>query len=313
MAARAVNDAGAAPEGPPGDGGTLPVSVLVPTRNEERNLAACLASLGFADERIVLDSHSEDRTLAIAAGAGARVVRRAFDTFSTHKNWALDNVDFAHDWVLVVDADERATPALAAEIRDIVRRHDPADPGAPVAWYVPRRNVFQGKWIRHAGMYPDYQVRLLRRGRARYEDRVVHEQMVADGPIGFLRNHLVHEDRKGLERYFERHNHYSSLEAVEIHRMLRAGRRTAFAPDLFGSAPARRRALKNLAYRWLPARWLVLFVYMYVFRLGFLDGRIGFRYALIRAFHEYQIGLKLLELRDPDSPLREKYRDWLER
>ena len=291
----------------------MPVSVVIPTKNEERNLAACLASLDFAAERIVLDSHSDDRTVEIAEASGARVVRRAFDVFSAHKNWALDTLDFAHDWILLVDADECATPALAAEIRGIVEGRAPAGPGAPVAWYIPRRNFFQGRWIRHGGMYPDYQMRLLRRGRARYEDRIVHEHMVCDGPAGFCRNHFIHHDHKGIERYFERHNHYSSLEAVEIHRMREKEIDGGFAGSLLGSSPRRRRALKTFAYRFLPARWLARFFYMYVLRLGFLEGRIGFRYALIRAFHEYQIDLKLIELRDPDSPMREKYRAWLER
>ena len=293
--------------------GTLRVSAVIPTKNEERNLTECLAALGFAAERIVLDSHSDDRTREIAEAAGARIVRRTFDVFSTHKNWALDTIDFAHDWILLVDGDERVTPALAAEIRDIVEAHDPGDSEAPVAWYIPRRNFFEGRWIRHGGMYPDYQMRLLRRGRARYEDRIVHEHMVAEGPVGYCRNHFIHYDSKGIERYFERHNHYTSLEAVEVHRLLEKGVVGALVGHLFGSAPQRRRALKNFAYRYMPARWLTLFLYMYVVRLGFLDGRIGFRYALIRAFHEYQIDLKLIELRNPDSPIREKYRVWLER
>ena len=291
----------------------VPVSVVIPTRNEERNLAECLASLDFAAERIVLDSHSGDRTVEIAEASGARVVRRAFDVFSDHKNWALDSLDFAHDWILLVDADECVTPALAEEIRDIVEGRAANGANTPVAWYIPRRNVFQGKCLRHGGMYPDYQMRLFRRGRARYEDRIVHEHMVCDGPTSFCRSHFVHHDHKGIERYFERHNHYTSLEAVEVHRALEKKVHGGFAGSLLGSPPQRRRALKTFAYRFLPGRWLVLFFYMYICRLGFLDGHIGFRYALIRAFHEYQIDIKLIELRDPGSPIREKYRAWLER
>ncbi|MGE0256455.1 MAG: glycosyltransferase family 2 protein [Alphaproteobacteria bacterium] len=289
--------------------GKVPISVVIPTRNEERNLAACLAGLEFAAERVVFDSHSDDATLDIARAAGARVVQRHFDVFSRHKNWALDNIDFAHDWILLVDADERVTPELAAEIAAVVRG------GGPEAgWYIARKNIFQGRWIRHAGMYPDWQLRLVRRGRARYEDRIVHEYMVADGPTGFLKTPFVHHDYKGIERYIDRHNHYSSLEAVEIHRLLagRAGA-SAFAGRLAGSGPERRRALKLLAYRHLPARALILFFYMYVLRFGFLDGRIGFRYCLLRSIYEYQIALKLIELRDPHSPLAVRYREYIER
>ncbi len=289
---------------------TLPLSVLIPTLNEARNIANCLAAVAFAGERVVFDSHSTDETLEIARAAGARIVQREFDVFSRHKNWALDNIDFAHDWLLIVDADERVTPALAAEIAAAI-----ADPDAADGYYIARQNLFQGKWIRHAGMYPDWQLRLFRRGKARYEDRIVHEHMVADGRTAFLGNHFIHHDFKGVERYFERHNHYTSLEAVEVHRMLQGkpGGDRAMTGDASSRGPKRRRALKNFAYRHLPMRAVLVFLYMYVWKLGFLDGRIGFRYCLIRAFHEYQISLKLIELGDAGSPMATKYKDDIER
>lgn len=286
------------------------VSAIVPTRNEERNLADCLDCLAFAGERIVFDSYSDDTTLEIAAAKGARVVQRAFDVFSTHKNWALDNIELAHDWILLVDADERVTPQLAAEITAIVSANDPSGPNG---YYIARQNLFAGKWIRHAGMYPDYQLRLFRRGHARYEDRIVHEHMQVDGPTGTLKNHFIHHDYKGIERYFDRHNVYTSLEAVEIHRMLTGKAADTIKPNFWKKGPPRRRALKNFAYRRLPMRSVCVFLYMYVAKAGFLDGRIGFRYCLIRAFHEYQISVKLIELRDPNSAMRAKYRHWLER
>jgi glycosyltransferase involved in cell wall biosynthesis len=238
------------------------------------------------------------------------VVQRAFDVFSTHKNWAIDNIDMRHDWILLVDADERVTPALAAEIAAVVTRNDP---DGPVGWYIPRQNFFAGRWVRHCGMYPDWQLRLFRRGRARYEDRIVHEHMLVDGPTGRLRNHFVHKDDKGIERYVDRHNVYSSLEAVEIHRLLTGRARDTIRPSLWRKGPPRRRALKNFAYRHLPMRPLFVFLYMYFGKLGFLDGRVGWRYCLLRAMYEYQISLKLIELRDPQSGMWQKYRHWLER
>ena len=292
----------------PGD--KLALSVLIPTRDEARNISDCLAAVGFAAERIVYDSLSTDETLELAAAAGAKIVQREFDVFSRHKNWALDNIDFAHDWILIVDADERATAKLAAEIAGIIE-----DPAAADGYYIARQNIFQGKWIRHAGMYPDWQLRLFRRGRARYEDRIVHEHMIVEGRTGFLRNHFIHHDFKGVERYLERHNHYASLEAVEIHRMLRdaPGAHRIIAGDLSARGPARRRAIKHFAYRRLPLRAFLIFLYMYVWKRGFLDGRIGFRYCLLRAFYEFQVGLKLTELRDPDSPMALQYRADIER
>ena len=286
------------------------LSAIVPTKNEERNIGACLDCLDFASERIVFDSHSDDATLDIARARDAKIVQRKFDVFSTHKNWALDNIDFANDWILLVDADERVDATLAAEIQSIVTRND-AD--GPVGYYIARKNVFAGKWIRHAGMYPDFQLRLFRRGRARYEDRIVHEHMKVDGATGTLTHHFIHHDYKGIERYFDRHNVYTSLEAVEIHRMMNGLSADTIKPNFWRKGPPRRRALKNFAYRYLPMRSVCIFLYMYLAKAGFLDGRIGFRYCLIRAFHEYQISVKLLELRDPDSAMSIKYRHWLER
>lgn len=286
----------------------VPVSVLIPTRNEERLLPACLASVSWADQVVVLDSLSTDATPEIARAAGAEVVERRFDSFAAHKNWALDHVDFRHPWLLLLDADERVTEPLAAEIRAVVAAGD----RGPAGYYIGRKLIFCGKWIRHGGVWPDYNMRLIRRGRARYEDRLVHEHMILDGPAGYLKNPLLHEDDKGLERYIERHNHYTSLEAVEVLRdELRLGGRR-LSGDLGVRGPQRRRALKTFAYRHLPCRALFYFLYMYVLKLGFLDGRIGFRYCLIKTFFEYLIDLKAKELRDSRSPMRERYGRYLE-
>jgi len=287
------------------DSEKTPVSVLICTKNEERNLGDCLTSVSWAADVVVLDSFSEDRTLEIAWEHGARVVQRRFDNFSAHKNWALDNIDFRHEWIFIVDADERPTPALAGEIAALVKappRHN--------GYYLARQNWFAGTWIRHGGWYPDWNLRLLRRGRGRYEPRLVHEHILLDGPPGYLKNPLIHYDYKGIERYFDRHNVYSSLEAVEAYRLMTAPDRAQGLPGVWRArGPERRRFLKNLAYRYLPGRALIKFIWMYFIKLGFLDGRMGFRYCLLHTFYEYQISLKLEELRDPQSPLSQKYRD----
>ncbi len=233
------------------------------------------------------------------------MVQREFDNFSAHKNWALDTIDFRHDWILIVDADERVTPELAREIAAIVSGSPPHH-----GYYLARQNWFAGTWIRHGGWYPDYNLRLLRRGRGRYEARLVHEHILLEGSPGYLKNPLIHHDYKGIERYFERHNVYSSLEAVEAHRTLTAADQPGGLPaDLWAKGPGRRRFLKNLAYRYLPGRALFKFIWMYFFKLGFLDGRMGFRFCLLHTFYDYQISLKLEELRDPQSPMSQKYKD----
>ncbi len=284
----------------------MPLSVLIPTLNEARNLPACLDSVAWAGDVVVLDSGSEDASREIAAARGARVVQRRFDNFAAHKNWALDHVDFAHDWILILDADERIGADLAAEIRQVVAATSPHQ-----GYYLARRILWRGRWLRHGGRYPDYNLRLFRRGKARYEDRLVHEHMVVDGTAGYLTHPLEHDDDKGIERYFERHDHYSSLEAVEVMRA-RRGHGGGLRGDLWIAGPARRRALKDWAYRYLPARPAFVFFYLYLLRLGCLDGRAGFDAALLRAFYEYQVDLKLRELADPDSPLATRWRERIE-
>ncbi len=284
-----------------------PVSVLICTKNEARNLKSCLESLSWAGELMVLDSGSDDDTVDIARQLGALVVHREFDNFSAHKNWALDNIEFAHDWILIVDADERVSEALAREIAAAV-----SQPGKICGYYLARQNFFGGQWIRHGGWYPDYNLRLLKRGRGRYESRIVHEHVILEGPSDHLQNPLIHYDYKGIERYFERHNVYSSMEAVEARRTLASSKTTGNLPALlWAKGPERRRFLKNLAYRYLPGRALVKFIWMYLIKLGFLDGRLGFRYCLLHTFYEYQVSLKLEELKDPDSAISQKYRDLL--
>ena len=282
-----------------------PVSVLICTKNEERNLGDCLKSVAWADDLVVLDSYSDDNTVNLAREGGARVVQRRFDNFSAHKNWALDHLDFTYDWILIVDADERVTPELAREITTLIA-------GSPACngYYLARQNWFAGTWIRHGGWYPNWNLRLLRRGKGRYEARLVHEHILLEGPPGYLKTPLIHYDYKGIERYFDRHNVYSSLEAVEVYRTLTAADQPGVLPANFWvKGPAQRRFLKNLAYRYLPGRAVFKFIWMYFFRLGFLDGRMGFRFCLLHTFYDYQISLKLEELHDPQSPLSQKYKN----
>ena len=292
---------------PSSDPAKVSVSVIVPTKDEERNIAICLESLAWADQVFVFDSHSTDRTVEIASSMGATVVERVFDNFATHKNWALDNLDLRHDWVFFVDADERGTPLLADEVRATI-----ADPDARHGYYVAGENWLWGKPMR--AIYPNYNLRLIRRGKGRYEERIVHEHMVIEGPPGYLKNHLVHMDDKGIERWFDRHNNYSSMEAVEAWRLLNASEKESSIPArLPRRGPERRRALKQFAYRYLPARPIWQFLYLYIVKRGILDGRRGLRYCLLKMFYEYQVTLKLKELNDPDSPMSEDYKDQLNR
>jgi glycosyltransferase involved in cell wall biosynthesis len=287
----------------------VPVSVLVPTKNEEQNLETCLACLSRFNEVIVFDSNSTDRTIEIAEKCGARVVQREFDNFSAHKNWALENIPFRHEWVLIVDADERIENGLAEEISRTVAANNPNIDG----YFIAMKYMFAGAWMRHGGWYPGWQLRLFRHNRGRFESRIVHEHMLLNGKAGYLKNPLVHHDYKGIERYFDRHNTYSSMEAVEAYRALnqRNGESDQIRSSLFSKGPERRRYLKLLGYRYLPFRPFFKFFWMYILRGGFLDGRIGFRFCLLHTFYEYQVSLKLEELSHPESPLNRKFRKYI--
>ena len=181
------------------------IAAVVLTRNEERNIGACLNSLAWADERVIFDQFSTDGTIAVAQAHGATVLQHPFVHFAAQRNAALEQV--ALDWVFFVDADERATPELASEVRQVVE-------GPQVGWWVPRHNYIFGKCIRHGGWYPDYQMRLLRRGRAFYDPaRPVHEVGVLDGEAGFLRCTLTHYNYTTVAQFLRKQRQYAGYDA----------------------------------------------------------------------------------------------------
>ena len=271
---------------------TAGVSVLVPTLDEELNLPECLDSVAWADEIFVVDSLSHDRTTEIARARGAHVVQHPFESYSRQKNWALDTLPFRNDWVLIVDADERVTPELRCEIEGELdsSRYD--------GYYLNRRFIFLGAWIRHAGWYPSWNLRLFRHRLGRYDDRDVHEHVVLNGRVGYLRTDLLHHDRRGLEAFIARHNTYSTLEAhARLKTEMVAPDRATLPVSLLASPVQRKRYLRERVWPRMPARPLALFVYMYVLRRGFLDGRAGLALCVFHAFQEFMVGLKMAELR----------------
>jgi len=268
--------------------GSVDVSVLILTLNEEINIGECLDSVAWCDDVVVLDSGSTDRTRSSAESRSARVVTRPFDNWSSHQNWAVSQIAFRHPWVLYLDADERCP----ADLRDEVLERAAAG-ARECAFRVRRKDFFMGRWLKHAQLYPTWLVRLFRPERIRYE-RLVNPVAVVEGPIGELRGHILHYPfSHGVSHWIARHNRYSDLEAVEA----------ANAPNGAGATRAlwsrdpnvRRRALKELFMR-LPARPLIKFAYYYAWRRGFLDGRAGFTYATLQAIYEYMIACKGIEL-----------------
>jgi glycosyltransferase involved in cell wall biosynthesis len=268
----------------------VPISIVILTKNEQQDLPKCLDSVSWSDDVVVFDSYSTDDTLRIAESFGARVVQRHFDNWAAHQNWGLRNIQFKNPWVFYIDADERMTRELIDSVRQAVD-----NAGDLVAFRVQRRDFLMGTWLKHVQSSPFY-LRLFRPEKMRYE-RLVNPVSIADGPVGSVSGFLDHFPfSKGMSHWLDRHNSYSSLEARQI--MENRRRQTSFSLLKALSSRdfhERRFHQKEFFYR-IPLRPLVKFLILFIAKRGFLDGRAGFRYALLQAIYEYMIVLKVREL-----------------
>lgn len=265
------------------------ISILILTKNEERDLPGCLDSVKWSDDIHVFDSYSTDQTVQLARAAGARVTQRKFDDWSQHQNWGLHNLQFKYPWVFYLDADERTTPVLQENLQRAV-----AQPSINVAFRVQRRDFFLDRWLKHSQATSLY-TRLFRPEKMRYE-RLVNPVSIVDGPVGQVSGYLDHFPfSKGISHWLDRHNSYSSLEAQQIadNNLTRGG--LSLTKLYSNDFAERRHQQKELFYR-VPARPLVKFLLLYVAKRGFLDGRPGFTYAVLQSFYEYMIVLKAREL-----------------
>lgn len=269
---------------------TAPVSVMIFTLNEEIHLPSCLAALAWCDDVIVIDSFSTDRTEAICRERGVRFLQRAFDGFGGQRNWALDHAEPRHAWILILDADERVPPELAREMCD--RAQDASDTVG--AYRVRRRLYMWGRWLRYSSLYPTWVVRFVRKDRVRYVDRGHAETQEVAGDILDLENDLIDENLKGIQEWFSRQNRYSAKDA-EFERA-RADLPVDWAGLFSGDALRRRASLKQLAAR-LPFRPTLYFLYSYVYRLGFLDGRDGLVFCRMKALYQSMVDVKRHDLR----------------
>ncbi|HEV8585040.1 MAG TPA: glycosyltransferase family 2 protein [Methylomirabilota bacterium] len=233
----------------------LRLSVVIVTRNEAERLRACLESVVWADEIVVVDAESEDKTVALAREFTDRVVVRPWPGYAAQKNAALDLA--TGGWVLSLDADEVVSAELRAEIAAVLALDGPAD-----GYAVPRRNIFWGRWVRHGGLYPDWQVRLFRRGRGRFVERAVHESVAVEGRVERLRGHLEHRSYRDVADFLARADRYATLAADEA------------------VARGRRAGVVDLVLRPLGR-----FLGMYVVGRGFLDGWRGFLLAALYAYY----------------------------
>ncbi|BAN35173.1 glycosyl transferase family protein [Sulfuricella denitrificans skB26] len=266
------------------------ISVLILTKNEEKDLPGCLESVSWSDDVHVYDSNSTDRTVEIAKSANATVTQRPFDNWAAHQNWGLQNISFKYPWVFYIDADERMTPELILEVRKAVE-----NPGENVAFRIQRRDFFMGRWLKHVQTSPFY-LRLFRPEKMRYE-RLVNPISIPDGPVGQVSGYLDHFPfGKGISHWVERHNSYSTFEAQQIVSNRSNNEKFSLWKAFFEKDFHKKRYhQKELFYR-LPARPLIKFTLLYFLKRGFLDGRAGFTYSALQSIYEYMIVLKSREL-----------------
>jgi glycosyltransferase involved in cell wall biosynthesis len=272
------------------------ISVLILTKNEELDLPGCLASVAWSDDVHIVDSGSTDRTAEIARAAGAKVHPRVFDNYAAQRNFGLQ-LPHKYPWLLILDADERPTAALAEEMQRVVRETADAEVSA---YRVRRRDFLFGTWLKHAQLSPLY-IRLVRPERSRYT-RSVNEVLEVEGLVLDLAAPLDHFPfSKGISHWVAKHNIYSTMEAQLIHAqqgLQNPSLRTALTDKDFHT---RRLHQKALFYR-MPGRPLIKWLYMVLARRAVLDGAAGIAYATLASFYEYLIVLKTKELRLKDVP-----------
>ena len=276
----------------------LPVSVIIPVRNEARNLPRCLGALRDFAEVYVVDSQSTDATVEIAREHGARIIQFHYQGgWPKKRQWAMDTLPLSTDWILLLDADEVLTPALIAEIRRAIAR-----PGIN-GYYIRLRMHFLGRVLTH-GDAGFWKMSLFRRGKGKYECRLrnqdasmadmeVHEHVCIDGPTAQLKNPLIHHNVESLSRYIQKHDEYSNWEAQVLLAEQADGE---IQPSLFGTQAQRRRWLKRNLFA-IPGSPVLLFFYRYLFRLGVLDGTPGLIYCAFQAIQMFHTKSKIYELR----------------
>jgi len=277
----------------------VPVSVIILTYNEEVNIRHCLESVKYLSAEIfVVDSFSTDKTLEIAQEYTPHIYQNVWVHWAHQRNWALDNLPLSHDWVLFLDADERLTPELGAEMADTLARPQPQ-----MAGYFIRRNFyFLGRWLKHGGYQADYVLRLVQKTRAHSVGSGAREYVTVTGKLGRLEHPMIHEDKKGLSAWIDKHNCLADLEARET---LNLKADQGLSSQMAGQGGQK---IEHGTKIWLREKvWvrmppllrpLFYFGYRYIFQLGFLDGKEGLIYCFLHGFwYPFLVDSKYLELK----------------
>lgn len=279
---------------------SLPVSVIVPTKNEEQNIKDCLESLYWADEIIVVDSFSEDRTEDFAKKMGAEVIQFDYDGgWPKKKNWTIKNYDFNNEWILIIDADERVPEELKSEIGSAIK--DDSIKGYYVRW----KFVFLDKWMKHAWSH-GWMLRLFKKGYGQYEDlgmrgeggwdNEVHENIIVEGKTAKLDNYLLHDTNESLSFWIKKQNEFSDWNSKRRYKEEHKSMEAKFK-NIFSNDPLKRRRILKWIFLKLPFKPILIFIYLYFFKMGFLDGKEGLYFCALRASHELNINAKVFELK----------------
>jgi glycosyltransferase involved in cell wall biosynthesis len=274
----------------------VPVSVIIPTLNEEKNLRRAIESILWADEIFVVDSQSTDRTIEIAEELGAKVIQFSFNgIWPKKKNWALENLPYKHEWVFILDADEEMPESAKDEFLKICSNPDEKKSG----YFINRRFMFMGTWLKHA-YYPNWNLRLFKHRLGRYEqltnenthsgDNEVHEHVIVSGSTGQLKSEMLHYAFPTTDVFIEKHNRYANWEAV-----VKLSPSSKNSAEKLQSPKVRlRRVLKTVA-QYLPCKPFLRFFYVFIVQGGFLDGKEGYYFAKLHGVYQLLIDCKVHE------------------
>lgn len=267
------------------------ISVLILTKNEEQDLPGCLTSVAWCDDVHVFDSYSDDRTVEIGRKAGAKVTQRKFDNYAAQRNSALNEVQYKHKWVLIIDADERTPEQLIPQLKQQI--HQVKD--SVSAFRIRRRDYMGNTWLKHSQMTPFY-IRLIRLGKVHYH-REINEVLNVDGTVEDINGYFDHYPfSKGLQHWLHKHNQYSSMEAQRWIDEHKGGINFSVNKALFSRDFSEKRYHQKGIFYKIPGRPLIKWLYMVLWRFSFLDGRAGMANATLQAIYEYFIVLKTREL-----------------
>jgi len=273
------------------------ITVIILTYNEEKNIAQCLKSVsGWADQIFVLDSYSNDRTFDIVKEFECTIVQNEFEGYPQQRNWALHNLSVNNEWVFFLDADEWVTNELKKEISILVENKYSEN-----GYFIKRRLIWMERWIKR-GYYPTWILRMFRFGKGRCDDRPINEHFIVEGEVGYLKNDLIHEDRKGIGEWIQKHNHYATKEAQEL---IKKGQSGYADIRLFGSQAERKRWIRYKIWNRLPPliRPFLYFFYRFILKGGFLDGKEAFIYHFLQGlWFPLLIDIKYLEMKSMDTP-----------